>query len=244
MIADFRARDIAAGGQGAPLVPGFHQSLFGSDGESKVIVNLGGICNISVLNAGGTVTGFDIGPCNILLDSWVHTHLGEPFDRNGAWAEMGELDLELLAALLDEPFFKLPPPKSTGRDLFNASWLDQRLDAFPHGAPEDVERTLVELVAVLLAQAIAQLGTEVEEVVLCGGGAFNLTLRESIARHLGAMQPAPQLTLSSKYGVPPDQVEALAFAWLASRHLNGLGGNLPSVTGARGERVLGHLTPR
>jgi anhydro-N-acetylmuramic acid kinase len=244
VVSDFRARDIAAGGQGAPLVPAFHQAAFGRDGRAKVVVNLGGICNISALNVQDSPLGFDIGPSNILMDAWVMTHLGEPFDRNGAWAEMGELDPDLLQALLDEPYFDLPAPKSTGRDLFNLEWLEQRLAAFPCGAPEDVQRTLVELVAVLLANELDRLPANIEEVVLCGGGAHNLTLRECITRHVAASNcPAP-VVLSEQYGIAVDQVEALAFAWLAARHLGGLDGNLPAVTGARGARVLGHLTPR
>jgi anhydro-N-acetylmuramic acid kinase len=244
VVSDFRSRDIAAGGQGAPLVPAFHQSVFGQDGKPRVIVNLGGICNISILNVAASPLGFDIGPCNVLLDAWVQEHLGEPFDRNGAWADMGECDPELLNALLTEPYFALAAPKSSGRDLFNPQWLNSRLGNAAQTAPEDVQRTLVELVAVRLTDEISRLGHDLTEVVLCGGGTFNLTLRESIARHIATLNSCPALRVSDEFGVPADQVEALAFAWLAALHVGGIAGNLPSVTGARGGRVLGSCTPR
>ncbi|HEU4622127.1 MAG TPA: anhydro-N-acetylmuramic acid kinase [Burkholderiaceae bacterium] len=243
VVADLRARDIAAGGQGAPLVPAFHQAVFSKQNRSRLIVNLGGICNVTLLHGTDHAVGYDIGPANVLLDLWVHQHLGEPFDRNGAWASIGEVDDELLDVLLAEPFFKLKPPKSTGRDLFHAQWLHDKLAAFGHLAPEDVQRTLVELTAVLIAEQAEGSNPPISEVVLCGGGTYNLTLREALQARLADLASAPRLKLSSELGIAAEHVEAMAFAWLGWCHLNDVPANLPEATGAVDERVLGSYTP-
>lgn len=243
VIADFRARDIAAGGQGAPLVPAFHQAMFATEGRTRLVINLGGICNITLLHGTERVSGYDIGPANVLLDTWVRQHLGEPFDRNGAWASMGEVDPDLLDTLLAEPFFALEPPKSTGRDLFNIRWLSDRTAAFPHLAPEDIQRTLIELTTTLIAAEARASDPAIDDVLLCGGGAYNTTLRESLALLLAQLPVPPRLALSSEFGLAPEHVEALAFAWLGFMHMNDRPGNHPDVTGAEDFRVLGAYYP-
>jgi len=240
VIADFRSRDIAAGGQGAPLVPAFHQALFGKAGQTRVVANIGGISNISVL-ADGKVTGFDTGPGNVLMDAWIARHLGKEFDEDGAWAASGKEIPGLLANMLAEPYFALPAPKSTGRDLFHINWLDQHLAAFPAAAPEDVQRTLTRLTALTLAQAIQAHGAGADAVYVCGGGAYNGVLMDELGAALGS-----QVVVASTQalGVAPNRVEAMAFAWLGYRFTERLAGNLPGVTGASGDRVLGALYPR
>lgn len=238
VVADFRSRDIAAGGQGAPLVPAFHAALFGGE-VHRVVVNIGGIANLTDVPPSGTVRGFDTGPGNVLLDLWHAKHRGEAFDREGAWAKSGVVDAALLKGLLAEPYFSLPPPKSTGRDLFNAGWLDAGL-AGRVLAPQDVQATLVALTATTIADAVNGECAEAVEVLVCGGGARNAALMDELNRRL-----RPRTVLSTAlHGVPVDQVEALAFAWLARETLAGRPGNLPAVTGARGPRVLGAIYPR
>jgi len=238
VVADFRSRDVAAGGQGAPLVPAFHAALFGG-AVHRVVVNLGGIANVTDLPEAGGASGFDTGPGNVLLDLWHARHRGGPFDRDGAWARTGTVDPALLAALSAEPFFAASPPKSTGRDLFNARWLDARLAGATLVAA-DVQATLVALTAATIAGAIAAHCTDATEVLVCGGGARNAALMEALALRL-----APRTVLpTSARGVPVDQVEALAFAWLAREAIASRPGNLPAVTGARGPRVLGAIYPR
>ena len=238
VVADFRMRDIAAGGQGAPLVPAFHAALFGS-GAHRAIVNIGGIANVTDLPPTGGVRGFDTGPGNVFVDLWHARHRGEPFDRDGEWARTGTIDRPLLSRLLAEPYFALPPPKSTGRDLFNAGWLDAIL-AGRATAPADVQATLVALTATTIADAIAAHCADATEVLVCGGGARNATLMDELSR-----RTRPRTVESTAaHGVPVDQVEALAFAWLARETLAGRAGNLPGVTGARGPRVLGAIYPR
>jgi len=239
VIADFRSRDIAAGGQGAPLVPAFHHAMFGEKGRTRVLANIGGIGNISVLHADGHVAGFDTGPGNVLMDAWIGRHLGKEYDEDGAWAASGKEVPGLLAALLAEPYFALPAPKSTGRDLFHADWLDTHLAQFAGAAPEDVMFTLTRLTAVSLANAIKEYQTEA--VYLCGGGAYNATLIRELQAELGGNV---SVNTTDALGVPPNRVEALAFAWLAFRFGERQPGNLPAVTGARGERILGALYPR
>jgi len=235
VVADFRSRDIAAGGQGAPLVPAFHDALFRRDDARRVVLNLGGIANITDLPAEGPVRGFDTGPGNMLLDAWVQRHWGEPFDREGARAATGKLVPALLEAMLAEPYFALPPPKSTGRDLFNAEWLATHI---PDAAkPEDVLATLAELTATSVAQAIERHCAGAREILVCGGGAYNAHLLRRLAHHL----PACLIRSTEEAGVAPLWVEAMAFAWLARQTLRGLPGNLPEVTGARGPRVLGAI---
>ncbi len=243
VVADFRSRDIAAGGQGAPLVPAFHQAMFAKADRNRLVVNLGGICNITFLDGDEGLSGYDIGPANILLDAWAQQHLGEPFDRNGAWAAIGEVDAELLEDFLAEGFFDQPPPKSTGRDRFNPQWLQAKLAAHAHLAPEDVQRSLVELTATLIAAEVAASDPPVGEIILCGGGAYNGCLRDALALRLAELPKPPRLALSSDFGVAPEHVEAIAFAWLAYQHVNDQPANHPDVTGADDFRVLGAYYP-
>jgi anhydro-N-acetylmuramic acid kinase len=241
VVADFRSRDIAAGGQGAPLAPAFHAAVFRSEAP-RAVVNIGGISNLTGLPARGVdspVLGFDCGPGNVLLDAWALEHLGEPVDRDGRWADGGQVDAGLLAALLSEPFFALAPPKSTGRDLFNRAWLDLRL-AGRQVSARDVQATLTQLTATVIGRAIDRYFAEAADVVVCGGGAFNAALMRMLAQ---ACAPRPVIA-SDTLGVAADEVEALAFAWLAREFVSGRSANLPAVTGARGPRRLGALYPR
>jgi anhydro-N-acetylmuramic acid kinase len=245
VVADFRSRDIAAGGQGAPLVPAFHAACFGTDID-RVILNLGGIANVTLLGPDQPVTGFDTGPANLLLDLWCARQTGQPYDAQGAFAARGTVSGQLLAHLIaSEPWLALPPPKSTGRDLFHAAWLDQRIAAWqaasdPDGlvSAADVQATLQRFTAQTVADALVGRAPDTAEVWVCGGGARNDGLMADLASCLGrAVRPTDEL------GVPAQQVEALAFAWLAARHVQGRTANLPAVTGARGERVLGAYYP-
>jgi len=242
VIADFRSRDIAAGGQGAPLVPAFHEARFGKPKQVRVVVNIGGIGNISVLHGDGRVSGFDTGPGNVLMDLWVARHTGKPYDEDGAFAASGQVDQQLLDILLDEPYFRQPPPKSTGRDLFHAEWLDKKLAQRPGLAPADVQATLTRLTAVSIAQAIreATAGQPAQAVYVCGGGAYNGVLLRDIEAALGGGIPVKS---TDELGVAPNRVEALAFAWLGYQFTRRRPGNLPAVTGAAGLRVLGALYP-
>jgi anhydro-N-acetylmuramic acid kinase len=241
VVCDLRSRDIAAGGQGAPLVPAFHAGLFGRSGHAVAVLNVGGIANLTLLGAEpDDVRGFDCGPGNALMDGWCLRHTGRPYDDAGRWAASGRVDLPLLEKLLSEPYFALSPPKSTGRDLFNESWLDAALQR--RGAefrPVDVQATLAELTARAAAQALAREGPDSRECLVCGGGAFNTHLMQRLA----VLAPGVAVLSTAAHGVPPDQVEALAFAWLARQFVEGRPGNLPAVTGARGPRVLGVLHP-
>ncbi len=243
VIADLRSRDIAAGGQGAPLVPAFHQAIFGKPGETRVVANIGGIANISVLHADGRVTGFDTGPGNVLLDTWCMRHLSQPFDTNGTWSASGRVVPELLQGLLREPYLQLPPPKSTGRDLFHTGWLDRHLAVFANVAPADVQATLAAFTAQTLATAIARHALDAQGVYVCGGGAYNGHLMHELARQLQSHGLATALQTTEALGAAPNQVEALAFAWLALRHLERQPGNIASVTGAQGPRILGAHYP-
>ncbi|MCE3603641.1 anhydro-N-acetylmuramic acid kinase [Massilia sp. P8910] len=240
VIADFRARDVAAGGQGAPLVPAFHQACFGQTGQTRVVVNIGGIANISVLHADGRVSGFDTGPGNVLMDHWIGLHQGKAYDADGAWAASGRSDPALLGILLDEPYFRLAAPKSTGRDLFHADWLAQRLAQGPALPAQDVQATLTALTAVTIARAIDHEVREAEAVYVCGGGAYNGSLLRELAQALGGKT---RVETSDALGVAPNHVEALAFAWLGYRFTRRETGNLPLVTGAKGSRILGALYP-
>jgi anhydro-N-acetylmuramic acid kinase len=242
VIADFRTRDVAAGGQGAPLVPAFHQARFGKPKQVRVVVNIGGIGNISVLHGDGRVNGYDTGPGNVLMDLWVARHTGKPYDEDGAFAAAGQVDGQLLEILLDEPYFRQPPPKSTGRDLFHAAWLDTKLAQRPGLAPADVQATLTRLTAVSIARAIAAETPDqaAQAVYVCGGGAYNGVLLRDIADALGGGIPVKS---TDELGVAPNRVEALAFAWLGYQFTRRKPGNLPAVTGAAGLRVLGALYP-
>ena len=233
VVADFRAADIAAGGQGAPLLPIFHAATFGHANEVRVVLNLGGIANITVLAPGAPVLGFDTGPANCLMDAWALRHLGQSLDEGGAWARTGQLDEELLARCLADPYFALLPPKSTGREHFNIDWLDARIE--PGLKPEDVQATLLAVTAKTVVDAIQCHAVNAHRVIVCGGGVHNPALMASLDK---ALQPA-QLQSSAELDVDPDFLEATAFAWLARQRLAGLPGNLPSVTGAHGPRVLG-----
>jgi anhydro-N-acetylmuramic acid kinase len=237
VVADFRSRDIAAGGQGAPLVPAFHAAMFRHPERHRVIVNIGGISNLTSLPPHGEVLGFDCGPGNLLLDAWTTLHLGQPYDKDGAWAASGHPIPELLQKLLTEPFFATPPPKSTGRDLFNLPWLEHFL--LSDFAPVDVQATLLELTVKEIAVSILDYCSTASEIYLCGGGIHNGTL----VRRLKQALPNRSIAPTDDLGVNADWVEAFAFAWLARQALNGISSNLPEVTGAKGTRILGAIYP-
>lgn len=238
VIGDFRSRDIAAGGQGAPLVPAFHQAVFASPDRHRVIINIGGIANLSDLPRHGTIAGFDSGPGNLLLDAWTQQHTGQPYDAGGAWAASGQVNTALLQCMLSYPYFSLSPPKSTGRDLFNSAWLTRHLHSFAD-TPANIARTLVALTARSIANAVTQYCAGAEEIYVCGGGAHNQLLLSDI-RQLCACP----VQLTDTLGVGVDWVEAVAFAWLAQRTIDGLPGNTPGVTGARDYRILGAIYPK
>jgi anhydro-N-acetylmuramic acid kinase len=233
VVADFRRRDVAAGGQGAPLLPVFHDQVFRSDVEDRVIANLGGIANITLLTRGTTVTGFDTGPANRLLDAWIEVHQGQDFDAGGRWAATGTVDETLLAALLDEPYLRQAPPKSTGRELFNMNWLEGKL-GLTKRRPNDVQATLQAYTATTLAQAVQRYAPGAA-LYVCGGGAHNAGLLASLA---GLLAPS-RVASTAELSLDPDFVEAIAFAWFAKRTLEGLTSSAGSVTGARGARILG-----
>ena len=239
VVADFRSRDLAAGGQGAPLVPAFHAAVFAAP-EPRAVVNIGGISNITFLPTGdATPLGFDCGPGNVLLDLHAARHLAEAFDRDGAFARSGQLNKVLLDRLLAEPFLEMPPPKSTGRELFSVAWLDASLNGVS-APPRDVQHTLTVFTARCIADALKRWCAPARDVVVCGGGTRNRALMDALQ---AALAPRPVLT-SDAHGIPADQVEALAFAWLARRCMRRETGSLPTVTGARGARVLGAIYPR
>lgn len=242
-VADFRRRDLAAGGQGAPLVPAFHQALFRSRKHDRVIVNLGGMANITLLPAdpASPVTGYDTGPANVLMDSWIEQHTGAGYDRDGQWAASGQVDPELLSQLLGHHFFHTPPPKSTGREDFNPAWLNRMLAEIRHTpTPADVQATLLELTAITLCDAIRSSHLFMQpEVYLCGGGSHN---RQLVAR-IKARLPDCHIDSTSSLGLDPDWVEAVAFAWFAMRTLQQQTSSLPEVTGAQGARILGTVCP-
>jgi anhydro-N-acetylmuramic acid kinase len=247
VVADFRARDVAAGGHGAPLVPAFHEAIFASPDRTVVVLNIGGMANLSILRPGQGPQGFDCGPGNALLDMWCEWQTGHAFDANGEWGAGGNSREDWLADALADPFFALQPPKSTGRDLFNADWLKRWLA--PHGLTDgqqadpaiarDVQATLCELTARSAAEAVQNHAPDAAEVVVCGGGALNHDLMRRLAQQLAGVRVVP----SGEHGLDVMQVEAAAFAWLAWAHVNRVPGNLPAVTGARGPRVLGSLHP-
>ncbi|QIM66831.1 anhydro-N-acetylmuramic acid kinase [Mannheimia granulomatis] len=239
-IADFRRKDMAFGGQGAPLVPAFHQAIFGSSNCLTVVLNIGGISNISVLNPHQPTIGYDVGAGNTLMDSWIEKHQGKRYDKNGEWAMSGEVDESLLAELLNEPFFAKAPPKSTGRELFNLSWLAKKLQNFTACKPEDVQRTLAEFTAQSIANELVRLENTLPCLLLvCGGGARNPLL---MAR-LSALLPSWNVTTTNDYDLDIDYVEAAAFAWLAYQRIHNLPSNMPSVTGAKQAVSLGVIYP-
>jgi anhydro-N-acetylmuramic acid kinase len=233
VVADFRRRDVAAGGQGAPLLPVFHDQVFRSEAEDRVIANLGGIANITILKRHTNVTGFDTGPANRLLDAWISQHQDKDFDAGGAWAAGGRVDETLLRELLDEPYLRLAPPKSTGRELFNLAWLNSKLGMLAR-EPRDVQATLQQFTAVSLAAAVRQYAPDAF-IYVCGGGARNGALLAAIA----ALTAPNKVASTAVLGLDPDFVEAIAFAWFAMRTLEGLTSSAGSVTGAKGARILG-----
>lgn len=240
VVADFRSRDMAAGGQGAPLVPAFHAVAFGSATEDRAVVNIGGIANVTLLPRKGPVLGFDTGPGNCLMDYWVHRHLGKAYDAGGAWAASGNVSSSLLARMLDEPYFRQPAPKSSGRELFNPGWVGGMLDGSEDA--QAVQATLLDLTAESISRSIEESEastSRVARLIVCGGGAYNDALMARLAARL-----APRIVeTSAAYGLDADQVEAMAFAWLAWRAIKGEPGNVPEVTGAKGPRILGAIYP-
>jgi anhydro-N-acetylmuramic acid kinase len=239
VVSDFRSRDVAAGGQGAPLVPPFHAMALGAADEARVVVNIGGISNLTLLAPDTAPRGWDCGPGNVLMDLWSWRHQGLPFDAAGAWAASGQVVPALAQALRAEPFLDLPPPKSTGRDLFHAAWLESRLSAAAGAAPADVQATLCDFTAHTIAADVRRHASGAQRLLVCGGGALN----DDLMRRLQQQLPGLVVASTDSAGLPPLQVEAAAFAWLAALRLLGLPGSRPEVTGARGPRVLGSLYP-
>ncbi|MDF3197963.1 anhydro-N-acetylmuramic acid kinase [Pseudomonas sp. 1912-s] len=239
VVSDFRSRDVAAGGQGAPLVPAFHEALFGERSGNRAVLNVGGFSNLSLIETAKPVAGFDCGPGNVLLDAWIHQQRGENFDRDGQWAATGKVEPQLLKALLSDPFFVTKGPKSTGREVFNLGWLEHHLGRLPSFAAQDVQATLLELTAQTIVESLQTAQPQTETLLVCGGGAHNTTLMN----RLSTLLPATQVSSTATYGVDPDWVEAMAFAWLAHCCLESIAANRPSVTGARGLRVLGAIYP-
>jgi anhydro-N-acetylmuramic acid kinase len=237
VVSDFRSRDIAAGGQGAPLVPAFHDRVLRHPNIHRAILNIGGIANLTDLPPGKNTTGFDSGPGNLLLDAWIARHQGKPYDKDGAWAAGGKVIPALLQRLLAEPFFAAAPPKSTGRDLFNLTWLERYLTG--NEALEDVQATLLALSGDSIAIAVQRFCAGAEELYLCGGGAHNAAL----VSHLQRALPQCRIQKSEVLGIAADWMEAIAFAWLAQQTLNLRPGNLPAVTGAKHACVLGAIYP-
>ena len=241
VVADFRSRDVAAGGQGAPLVPPFHQAFFAQPGHATAVLNIGGISNVSVWGAAipESILGFDCGPGNALMDAWCLEHTGQTYDAQGRWAAAGQTSASLLADLQADPYFNRLPPKSTGRDLFNAAWLADKLMTHPQVSPVDVQSTLTELTAWACADSVHKSSPICQTLIVCGGGALNLELMHRLQRQL----PHSAVESAAQHGIPPLQVEATAFAWLARQAMERKTGSLKSVTGARGARILGAIYP-
>ncbi|EHD21630.1 MULTISPECIES: anhydro-N-acetylmuramic acid kinase [Brenneria] len=237
-VGDFRRRDLAYGGQGAPLVPAFHHALLQHPNERRIVLNIGGIANLSLLVPGAAVRGYDTGPGNMLLDAWIWRHCAQPYDKDAKWAMAGQVDPLLLRRMVADRYFSLPAPKSTGREYFNLGWLEKKLAGLPPIPVQDVQATLVELTVVSIADQVLLTGG-CERLLVCGGGARN----PLIMARLSALLPGIEVGPTDEFGVSGDDMEALAFAWLASRTLSGLPGNLPSVTGASQETVLGAIYP-
>ncbi|MBF0751425.1 MULTISPECIES: anhydro-N-acetylmuramic acid kinase [unclassified Pasteurella] len=243
-IGDFRRKDMAFGGQGAPLVPAFHQAVFSAPNYATVVLNIGGISNVSLLIPALPIVGFDTGPGNTLLDQWIEKHKGITYDKNGDWAATGQIDETLLSTLLDEPFFHQPPPKSTGREQFNLVWLEQKIQHLASDStallPQDVQATLVELTSTSITNALAKFESDLpKRLLVCGGGAKNSLIMQRLTEQL----PQWEVHTTNDFGIDSDYVEAAAFAWLAYRRLNNQSGNLPEVTGAQREISLGAIFP-
>jgi len=237
VVFDFRAKDIAAGGQGAPLVPAFHAAMLRSTERNRAIINIGGIANVTHLPKIGEVLGYDTGPGNLLIDHWTQLKLGKSFDENGQWASTGNVIDTVLMHFLSEPFFNQPPPKSTGRDLFNADWLQSHLN-YAHYKPEDIARTLIEFSAITIVKQSERFAADsIDEIYLCGGGVNNDLLMKRI-------NDLSNATVDSTIalGIKPDWLEAIAFAWLAKQTITGSTSNLPSATGASAARILGTIS--
>ena len=239
VVCDFRSRDLAAGGQGAPLVPAFHAACFAQAGVAQAVLNIGGIANLSLLHADGRIGGFDCGPGNALMDLWHQRHRTQAFDADGAWAAQGQVDEHLLSHWLAEPYFEQAPPKSTGRDLFHANWLAAGLEACPAVNAVDVQATLAELTARSCAKALLRHADSTTRLLVCGGGALN----KHLLKRLSELLPGVQVASTETAGLPPLQVEAAAFAWLAQAFFAREPGNRPEVTGAAGPRILGTHYP-
>ena len=235
-VADFRRRDVAAGGHGAPLMPAFHLAMLGTAGEDRAVLNLGGIGNLTLIPREGVPRGFDTGPANALMDAWCQRHTGRTFDADGAYAASGAVDAPLLASWRADPWFDLPPPKSTGREQFHLAWAEARMGEGEYAAA-DVQATLLELTAVTVADALLAQQPETRRVLVCGGGVHN----RQLMRRLAGLLPGVAVESSAVHGLDPEYVEAMGFAWLAQRTMDGLAGNLPSVTGAKGPRILGAI---
>lgn len=240
VVSDFRRRDLAAGGEGAPLVPAFHETLFAHSEQRRAILNIGGFSNLTLLIPHEVVRGFDCGPGNVLMDLWIQQQQGKAYDQNGDWAATGQVHAGLLRQLLSDDFFAFQGPKSTGRERFNAAWLQDHLGVLPYTvSSEDVQATLLELTAKTIADALLQASPQIDEVFVCGGGAHNTKL---LQRLQALLQPC-SVSTTSVLGVDPDWMEAMAFAWLAHCCLEGIPANRPSVTAAKGLRVLGAVYP-
>jgi anhydro-N-acetylmuramic acid kinase len=243
VIADFRSRDLAAGGHGAPLVPAFHAQQFVED-KNLAILNIGGIANLTLLSKDSSVTGFDCGPGNMLMDAWIHEHQGNAFDENGQWAIQGKVNETLLAKMLADPFFTKAPPKSTGRDDFHLAWLQEKLDGENYLC-EDVQATLLHLTAQSALEALARHAPQTQKLIVCGGGARNNALMNAFKlKAQNLFKQSLEITTSESAGIDPQLVEGLAFAWLAWAHKEKRPANLPAVTGAKGPRILGACYPR
>ncbi|OLF51525.1 anhydro-N-acetylmuramic acid kinase [Pseudomonas chlororaphis] len=239
VVSDFRSRDVAAGGQGAPLVPAFHEALFERSVGKHAVLNIGGFSNLSLIESDKPVAGFDCGPGNVLLDAWISARRGENFDRGGQWAASGQVEPTLLHTLLSDPFFATQGPKSTGREVFNLGWLQGHLARLPAFAAENVQATLLELTALSIVESLQAAQNDTQELLVCGGGAHN----SALMKRLSNLLPNTKVSSTASHGVDPDWVEAMAFAWLAHCCLEGIAANRPSVTGARGLRVLGAIYP-
>jgi anhydro-N-acetylmuramic acid kinase len=239
VVSDFRKRDIAAGGQGAPLVPAFHEALFDDNKDYRAVLNVGGFSNLSLIEIDKPVSGFDSGPGNVLLDAWIQAQRGLSYDRDGAWGESGTVNADLLKSMLSDQFFQTKGPKSTGREVFNLGWVHHHLFQLPTLKPEDVQATLLEVTALSITESLQSAQAQTKQLLVCGGGAHN----KALMKRLAALLPNTKVSSTAEFGVDPDWVEAMAFAWLAHCALESVPANRPSVTGAKGLRVLGAIYP-
>lgn len=239
VVSDFRKRDIAAGGQGAPLVPAFHEALFDDNKDYRAVLNVGGFSNLSLIEIDKPVSGFDSGPGNVLLDAWIQAQRGLSYDKDGAWSESGTVNADLLKSMLSDQFFQTKGPKSTGREVFNLGWVHHHLFQLPTLKPEDVQATLLEVTALSITESLQSAQAQTKELLVCGGGAHN----KALMKRLAALLPDTKVSSTAEFGVDPDWVEAMAFAWLAHCAMENVPANRPSVTGAKGLRVLGAIYP-